>query len=62
MVYWTLLGFCVWKLGGSLAWEMNVRFLVVVVVVGGSASALGDRWVCVEDDIKSVGMFEDDVT
>ena len=47
MVYWTLLGFCVWKLGGSLAGEMNVSFMVVVVA-GGSASALGDRRVCVE--------------
>jgi hypothetical protein len=33
------------KLGGSLAGEMNVRF---VLVVGASASALGDRRVCVE--------------
>jgi len=48
MVYWTLRGFCVCKLGGSLAREMNVSFMVVVVVVGGSASALGDRRVCVE--------------
>ncbi len=31
--------FCVCKLGGSLAGEMNVSF---VVVVGGSASALRD--------------------
>ncbi len=48
MVYWTLRGFCVWKLDGSLAGEMNVSFMVVAVVVGGSASALGDRRVCVE--------------
>jgi hypothetical protein len=48
MVYWTLRGFCVCKLGGSLAREMNVSFMVVVVVVVGSASALGDRRVCVE--------------
>ena len=48
VVYWTLRGFCVWKLGGSLAREMNVSFMVVVVVVVGSASALGDRRVCVE--------------
>jgi hypothetical protein len=50
-VYWTLRGlldvawFCVCKLGDSLAGEMNVRF---VVLVGASASALGDRRVCVE--------------
>ena len=36
------------KLDGSLAGEMNVSFMVVLVVVGGSASALGDRRVCVE--------------
>ena len=36
---------CVCKLGGSLAGEMNVSF---VVAVGASASALGDRSVCVE--------------
>ena len=47
MVYWTLRGFCVCKLGGSLAGEMKASFMVVVVV-GGSASALGDRRVCVE--------------
>jgi hypothetical protein len=35
----------VYKLGGSLAGEMNVTF---AVVVGASASALGDRRVCVE--------------
>ncbi len=71
MVYWTLRGFCVWKLVGSLAGEMNVSFMAVVVVVGGSASALRDRRVCVEvfvirvtstHGIKSIGMFEDDVT
>jgi len=39
--------FCVCKLGGSLAGEMKAS-LMVVVVVGGSASALGDRRVCVE--------------
>ena len=48
MVYRTLRGFCVWKLVGSLAGEMNVSFMVVLVVVGGSASGLGDRRVCVE--------------
>ena len=37
--------FCVCKLGGSLAGEMNVSF---AVVVGASANALGDRRVCVE--------------
>ena len=37
--------FCVCKLGGSLTGEMNVSW---VVVVGESASALGDRRVCVE--------------
>ena len=47
MVYWTLRGFCVCKLGGSLAREMNVSF-VVVVCASASASALGDRIVCVE--------------
>jgi hypothetical protein len=36
--------FCVCKLGGSSAGEMNVSS----VVVGASASALGDRRVCVE--------------
>ena len=36
------------KLVGSLAGEMNVSFMVVLVVVGGSASGLGDRRVCVE--------------
>ena len=41
MVYRTLRGFCVCKLGGSLAREMNVSFMVVVVVVGGSARS---RW------------------
>jgi hypothetical protein len=47
IVYWTLRGFCVYKLGGSLAGEMNVSF-VVVVGASGSASALADRIVCVE--------------
>jgi hypothetical protein len=37
--------FCVCKLGGSLVGEMNVSW---VVVVDASASALGDRRVCVE--------------
>ena len=37
--------FCVCKLGGSLAGEMNVSW---VLMVGGSASALGDRSVSVE--------------
>ncbi len=37
--------FCVWKLGGSVAGEMNVSF---VVVIGASASALVDKMVCVE--------------
>ena len=37
--------FCVCKLGGSLAGGMNVSW---VLMVGGSASALGDRSVCVE--------------
>jgi hypothetical protein len=37
--------FCVCKLGCSLAGEVNVSY---VVVVGASASALGDRRVCVE--------------
>ena len=37
--------FCEGKLGGSLAGEVNVSF---VVVVGASASALGDIRVCVE--------------
>jgi hypothetical protein len=41
MVYWTLRGFCVWKLVGSLTGEMNVSCMVVVVVVGGSARS---RW------------------
>ena len=36
--------FCVCKLGGSLVGRMNVGW----VVVGESASALGDRRVCVE--------------
>ncbi len=36
--------FCVCMLGRSLAGEMNVSW----VVVGASASALGDRWVCVD--------------
>ncbi len=39
MVTWTLRGFCVCKLDGSLAGEKNVSF---VVVVGACASALGD--------------------
>jgi hypothetical protein len=37
--------FRVCKLGGSLAGEMNVSW---VLMVGASASALGDRSVCVE--------------
>ncbi len=37
--------FCACKLCGSLAGEMNVSF---VEVIGASASALGDRWICVE--------------
>jgi hypothetical protein len=37
--------FCVCKFGGSLAGEMNVSW---VLMVGGNASALGDRSVCVE--------------
>jgi hypothetical protein len=41
MVYWTLRGFGVCKLGGSLAGEMNVNWMVVVRCK--SASALGDR-------------------
>jgi hypothetical protein len=48
MVYWTLRGFCVCKLGGSLAGEINVSFVGVVVGASGSASALVDRMVCVE--------------
>ena len=53
--------FCVCKLGGSFAAEMNVSW---VVVVGESASALGDIKVCVTSMhyIKSIRMFEDDVT
>ncbi len=47
MVCWTLRVFCVCKLGGSLAGEMNVSF-VVVVGASESASALVDRMVCVE--------------
>ena len=43
--------FCVCTLGGSLAREMNVSF-VVVVCASASASALGDRLgdriICVE--------------
>ena len=60
--------FCVCKLGGSLVGGMNVGW----VVVGESASALGDRRVLCESCrirvismhyIKSIGMcFEDDVT
>jgi hypothetical protein len=46
-VYWTLRGFCVCKLGGSLAGEINVSF-VMVVGASASASALGDRRGCVE--------------
>ncbi len=37
--------FCVCKLRGSLAEEMNVSW---VVVVDASASSLGDRRVCVK--------------
>ena len=37
--------FCVCKLGGSLAGEVNVSF---VAVLGASASALRYRRVCVE--------------
>ncbi len=53
--------FRVCKLGGSLAGEMNGSW---VVVVGERASALGDIQVCVTSMhyIKSIRMFEDDVT
>jgi hypothetical protein len=58
---------CVCKLCDSLTGEMNIRF---VVVVGASASALGDRRVCVEvlirvtnmHDMTLIHMLEDDVT
>jgi hypothetical protein len=54
--------FCVCKLGDSLA-GMNVSW----VVVGASASALGNRRVCVirvtsMRDMNSMRMFEEDVT
>ncbi len=60
--------FRVCKLDGSLAGEMSVSW---VLMVGGSASALGDRSVLCGSclirvtsmhDMKSIRMFEDDVT
>ncbi len=60
MVYWTLRGYV------CTSWVVLWRGINVslVVVVGASASALRDRRVCVTNmhDIKSIRMFEDDVT
>jgi hypothetical protein len=55
MVYWTLPSFvCTSWVGMNVSW----------VVVGESANALGERNVCVTSmhHIKSILMFEDDIT
>ncbi len=49
--------FCVCKLGGSLAGEMNVRFVVVSDLCGSCLIRVTSM-----HDIKSIRMFEDDVT